>query len=368
MNNNFISQYEPVFSKKDILAKLSDYFEKDGWVTEYIETRKFEEQIAEFLGVKHCIVVNNGTISLSLALLANKVKSGDKILVPSLTMIATANAIKLIGATPIFVDVDPKTLCMDIEQAYVLLNDEFIKGMIYVSLNGRRRVASELDILINECKKRGKVFIEDNAQAFGSQDSRENMIGNTEHISSFSFSMPKIITTGQGGCLTTNNDELAEKLRHLKDHGRSGGGNDIHDYFGINSKFTDLQAIVGISQMGNIKERVTKRKWIYHLYYSQLKNIVDFIPTNIKFTTPWFVDIYCNDREALAKFLKERNIGSRNIYPPVYSQKSYGLDLRHPVTERISSRGLWLPSSLDLTENQILNICKIIKIFFDKKE
>ena len=364
MNNNFTPQYKPLFNKKNLVTEFTAYFDKEGWITEFMETKKFEQQIADFLGVKHCIIVNNGTISLSLALLVNGIKAGDKILVPSLSMIATANAVRFIGAEPIFIDVDPKTLCMNIEQAYSMIhNDNYINGIIYVSLNGRRRVANELDILIKECKKQNVIFIEDGAQAFGSQDSRGEMIGNTEHICSFSFSMPKIITTGQGGCLTTNNDELAQKLRYLKDHGRSGGGNDIHDYFGINSKFTDLQAIVGLEQIKEIKSRVTKKKWMYHLYYSQLKDIVEFIPTNLRFTTPWFIDIYTDKREELVKYLKDRNIGTRNIYSPMYSQKCYNLDLKHPVTEKYTSRGLWLPCSLDLREPQILSICKKIEEF-----
>jgi len=365
MNNNFIPQYRPTFAKKDLATRLSNYIETDGWLTEFMETKKFEQKIAEFLGVKHSIVVNNGTISLSLALLANGIKAGSKVLIPSLSMIATANAVKFIGAEPIFVDVDSKTLCMNIEQAYSIIhNDNYIDAIIYVSLNGRRRLTNELDILIKECEKQNVVFIEDAAQAFGSQDSKNTMIGNTEHICSFSFSVPKIISTGQGGALTTNDDILADKLRKLKDFGRTSGGNDIHDYFGINCKFTDLQAIVGLQQIESIKERVIKKKWMYHLYHSQLKDVVEFIPTNIKFTTPWFVDIYCDKCDELAAYLKTNNIGSRKTYSPIYSQKCYNLDLKHPVTERYCSRGLWLPSSLDLAEPQILNICKIIRRFF----
>lgn len=367
MNNNFIPQYKPVFNTKKLIADFTAYFEKGGYITEYMETKKFEQQIAEFLGVKHCVVVNNGTISLSLALLACGIKPGDKILVPSLTMIATANAVRFIGATPIFVDIDPKTLCMDLEQAYSLLEDKFINGMIYVSLNGRRRVANELDVIIKKCKRENKVFIEDAAQSFGSQDNRGIMIGNNEHISSFSFSMPKLVTCGQGGALTTNDDELATKLQHFKDFGRSGGGNDVHDYFGINNKITDLQALVGLEQLETIQDKVTKKKWMYHLYYSQLKDIIEFIPTNIKYTCPWFIDIFCDDRDKLMEYLKQKDIGTRAIYPPIYSQKCYNLNLKHPVTERYSSRGIWLPSSLDLTETQIMHICDTIKRYFKEK-
>lgn len=357
-----IKQYEPLFDYEDINKQISEYLKEKNWITEYKKTIQLEEEISNFLGVKHCIIVNNGTISLSLALLALGIKPGDKVAIPDLTMIATANAVKFIGAEPIFVDIDT-ILCMNVYKLWEnLWKDHDIKAVIYVSLNGRYNEK------INEITN--IPIIEDNAQSFGSNNF-QGKIGNTNFISSFSFSMPKIITTGQGGCLTTNNDELANKIRKLKDFGRIKGGIDIHDEFGINAKFTDLQAIVGLSQFKTINERIERKKMIYKLYYDELKDIteIEFIPTDLELTTPWFVDIYTDNCMELYKFLYDNEIGTRLVYPPIHSQKCYleYNNLSFPVTEHYSRRGLWLPSSLTLTEEEVIYICNKIKKFYERR-
>lgn len=248
-----IPQYEPLFDRATIAKNVSDYIMSDGYMTEYNHTQKFEKEIAEFLGVKHCITVNNGTISLSLALLANGIKPGDKVIVPALSMIATANAVTLIGAIPVFVDIDTQ-LCLHENNTMKLLSqDKSIKAVIYVSLNGK--ITRNYEMLEKHCQAMNIALIEDNAQSFGSKYHSGKMMGNTGNISSFSFSMPKIICSGgQGGCLTTNNDELAQRLRQLKDFGRTSGGNDIHNDFGINSKFSiDGEEDTFIMESGKIK-------------------------------------------------------------------------------------------------------------------
>lgn len=346
-----ILQYEPSFDQNEITA-IVNYMKSGGWITEFKKTKELEEKIANYLKVKHCIMVNNGTISLSLALLAMGIKPGDKVLIPSLTMIATANAVKFIGAIPIFADVEKETLCLDFYKSM----PEGIKGIVYVSLNGR---GSYTKGFIKYCKDEEIALIHDSAQSFGS-------ITFQAPINSYSFSVPKIITMGQGGCLTTNDDELALKIRRLKDFGRDSGGNDIHNYFGINSKITDLQAVIGLEQLKKIDYRVKRKKEMYNLYYEQLKNIkkIEFIPTNLEYVTPWFIDIYTDKVNELVNYLKDNGIGTRKIYPCIYSQKCYNLNLCHPVAEHYSSRGLWLPSSFTLTDDEIIHVCNKIKEFF----
>ena len=362
-----ILQYTPMFNGTEQKA-LNLYMKSGNWLTEYKETEKFEKIIAKYLNVKHCIVVNNGTISLSLALLAYGIKPGDRVLVPSLTMIATANAVKFIGAVPIFVDINPENLCMTMgKDLQDLINLWQPKALIYVALNGRRTNRAKLWTFFWWCKKHNIAIIEDNAQAFGSEDTDNTKIGNTDYISSFSFSVPKIISTGQGGALTTNDDDLALKLRRLKDFGRDGGGNDIHNYFGINSKFTDLQAVIGIEQMKNINWRVKRKKEIYNFYYTKLKDIpqIEFIPTDLNYVTPWFVDIYVKDREDLIAYLKINGIGTRAIYNSIYKQKIYQPNaIKHPIAEDYSNRGLWLPSSMTPKNSELNLICKKIKDYY----
>ena len=353
---------EPWFDRNEINA-ITVYMKSGGWLTEYKQTRKFEDLIADYTGAKHCIVVNNGTVSLSLALLACGIESGDEVIVPDFTMIATPNSAKFIGATPIFVDIESESLCLDHSKTEQAINDK-TKAIIYVSFNGR---SGSIDKFRDLCNKHNIVLIEDSAQSLGSHKNKQHL-GTFGDIGSFSFSVPKIITTGQGGALITANDKLSDKLRKLKDFGRIGGGNDIHNSIGYNSKFTDLQAVIGIEQLKKLDQRVKRKKEIYKFYEENLENVdeVQMIPTNLNETTPWFIDVFIPDPVNLQKYLKERNIGSREIYPPIHAQKAYSKlnNLSFPVTEYYCKRGLWLPSSSKLVNEEIEYICKTIKEYY----
>jgi len=352
-----IPQYKPLLNREELAKDLSKYLSKDVWLTEFKETQKFEEKIAEFLQMKHCVVANNGTISLSLALLACGVGPGDEVIVPALSMIATANAVKLIGAIPVFVDVESETLCLDPNKIEIT---EKTKALIYVTLNGR---SGDINNLQRLCKAKNISFIEDSAQSFGSWYSTGERIGSQADISSFSFSMPKIITTGQGGCLCTNNSKFYKKIKSLKDFGRERSGIDIHPNFGINSKFTDLQAIIGLNQLKDIQTRITLKKLIYAQYRECLSDAVAWLPTNLNYCTPWFVDIYVENRAELMSYLKNKGIQTRYLYPSITKQKCYSIEQKFPVADLMSEKGLWLPSSLDITQEEIRMICSKIKKF-----
>lgn len=368
-----IDQFHPVFNRKEIAKDLKEYALQDGFFSEYSKTKELEDKIATFLGVKHCIMVNNGTISLSIALLAQGIKPGDKVIIPNITMFATQAAVELIGAIPVFIDIEKENLCLDLEKAKerIVFGWNSIKAVIYVTLNGRSHGALEYFRFQSFCRKNKIVLIEDNAQSFGSHYTDGYLIGApyNDGIGSFSFSMPKIITCGQGGCLVTDDDVLAKKIRKLKDFGRSGGGTDIHDSFGINSKFTELQAIVGLSQFKDLRSKIQKKKEIYSSYYNKLIDIkaVTFF-NNHKRWCPWFVDVSVSNREQLQKFLKEKGIGTRAIYPELTSQK-VNHKLFHPRSMKVSNyfanRVLWLPSSLDITEKEIKYITDSIKEFYE---
>lgn len=367
-SNFFIPQYEPKVGYYERVA-VNSYMQNPGFLTEYKQTQEFENAIAKYLNIKNCIVCNNGTISLSLALLALGIKPGDSVLVPDLTMIATANAVKLIGANPIFVDVD-NSLLMDFQKADIFVNVyKQIKAIIFVSLNGRSFPNTAWGY-IWKWKEAGIALIEDAAQSFGSKTYEDYFCGTRGFtIGSFSFSMPKIICSGgQGGCLVTNDEDVANRLRKLKDFGRCSGGNDIHDAFGINSKFTELQAVIGKEQLLDIEYRTKRKKEVFKLYRDELKscNDVNFIDTDLNTTVPWFVDIFVKDPNSLALYLKNSSIGTRRIYPPIHKQEAYKPinDWVYPNTERLSSMGLWLPSSFNLTNEQIIYICNKIKEFY----
>jgi perosamine synthetase len=335
-----------------------------GWVTEYQKTREFEERIAKYTGAKYCSVVSNGTISLILALIACGVGSGDEVIVPDYTMVATANAVKLTGAEVVFVDIRPETLCMDFGLMQKALSPH-TKAVILVTINGR--YPENLEEFVTFCQQNGVKLIEDAAQSLGSfKDGRH--LGTFGDMGSFSFSAPKVITTGQGGALVTNNESLIERIRLLRDFGRTEGGSDHYLTMGWNFRFTDIQAVIGIEQMKKLPWRVQRKKEIYALYHQYLDGMAEviFIPTELKNTSPWFIDILVEHgrRDEMINYLKEKGIGTRPFYPALHAEPVYARKGSYPVAERVASQGLWLPSSSNLDDETIRRICAEISAFY----
>jgi perosamine synthetase len=261
---------EPWLGEEEATA-VHDYMRSGGWLMEHHKTRQFESIIADYTGASHCIATVNGTVSLTLAALACELKPGDEVIVPNYTMIATANSVFMLGANPVFVDVEPETLCLDINRTKAALTPK-TRAIMLVTANGRYPKAG-IDAFVDLADRYGLALIEDAAQSLGSHYPDGRHIGSVGKVGSFSFSVPKIITTGQGGCLITNDDELAERLRKLKDFGRAAGGTDIHQSIGYNFKFTDLQACVGIEQMKKLDWRIERKKEILVKYQQALRAV-----------------------------------------------------------------------------------------------
>lgn len=356
----FINQMEPTFDEKERDA-LYDYMNSGGWVTEFKKTRQFEQMIAEYTGAKFCSVVSNGTVSLSIALMACGVGVGDEVIVPDYTMVATANAAELIGAKAVFADISLDNLCLDYDSMACAVTDK-TKAVILVSINGR--YPDDINKYVEFCHDRGIYLIEDAAQSLGSKIG-EKHLGTFGDIGSFSFSAPKIITTGQGGALITNNEELFEKIKRIRDFGRDCGGSDHYLVKGWNFKFTDIQAVVGIEQMKKLSYRVKRKKQMGALYKSLLTGIdgIELIPTDLENTAPWFFDVLCDNRSELMSYLKDNGIGSRPFYPALHSEPAYGYLGSYINAEYVAQRGLWLPSSVSLVDEQIVEICNKIRCF-----
>ncbi|MDD4153831.1 MAG: DegT/DnrJ/EryC1/StrS family aminotransferase [Bacilli bacterium] len=360
---DFINQMEPTFDDKEREA-INEYMASGGWVTEFKKTRYFEDMIKAYTGAKYCWVVSNGTVSLSIALLACGIKPGDEVICPDYTMVATPNSAELIGAKAVFVDVERDTLCMDFEKMKAAITPK-TKAVMLVSINGR--YPNRFEEFRPFLDSKNIFLIEDAAQSLGSFYKGKHL-GRFGQIGSFSFSAPKIISTGQGGALITDDPELDDKIKKIRDFGRDKGGSDHYLVKGWNFKFSDLQAVIGIEQMKKLEYRVKRKKEMGMLYDSLLRNIkgVEVIKTNYDDTAPWFFDILCEDREQLMAFLKEKkNIGTRPFYPPLHSEPVYDyVDQHYPITERVAPKGLWLPSSITLTNQQIEYICDSIKEFY----
>ena len=357
----FIIQMEPSYDHNEKNA-LNEYMESGGWLMEFKKTRELESMIADYTGAKYCSIMPNGTVSLSVALIACGIGVGDEVIVPDYTMVATPNAVELIGAKAVFVDIDRDTLCMDYD-AMVNAVTEKTKAVFFVSINGR--CPKDIDKYVEFCKSCGIHFLEDAAQSLGSFCNNKHL-GRFGEIGSFSFSVPKIITTGQGGALITDDEELYNKIVKIRDFGRDKGGSDHYLTKGWNFKFTDVQAVIGIEQMKKLHSRVIRKKEMGKLYEKLLSGIegVELIPTDLEETSPWFYDILADDREKLLEFLKDNGIGSRIFYPPLHAEPAYGYEGHYPVTEEIAKKGLWLPSAITLTDEQITYICSKIREFY----
>ena len=350
-----IPQYEPSYPFT-VSTALARYVADGGWCTEGPKTREFERSIAEYTGAKHCVVTTSGTMALTLAGIALGIGPGDEVIIPAYSMIATANAFRVLGASVRFADVEWETLCLD-EHRVALTFTERTKAIVMVSANGRTP--------LHAWGAWGPLIIEDACQSLGSRTADGTHVGRAGHCGAFSFSPHKIVSTGQGGACVTDNDDLADKLRRAKDFGRDSGGGDVHPHFGINGKFTDLQAVVGLEQMAELPRRVERKRRMRQLYARHFLSVPEARMYGwTEHSTPWFIDILCDRRDELADHLREHGIGTRKMYPPIPHQESYRAGGSYPVAENVGRCGLWLPSSLTLTDEEIARVCETIREFY----
>lgn len=307
----------------------------DGLGGEFLLTQELETKIAKFLGVKHCVMVSSGTMAVFLAIRAIGVK---KVAIPPLTMIATATAVELAGCEITFVSGNKMP--------------EGTEAYVHVSLNGRDCDIEEI-MQLNP----GVNIIEDACQAFGSKY-KGKYLGTFGRVGCFSFSPHKILSAGNGGCVVTNEDEIATNIRRLKNFGRELGGADQHDFIGYNFKFTDIQAKFVLKQFPTLTSRIKRKKEIYKRYYKKLGDVMCSHEG-----TPWFVDVYVEDRDSLAKYLAEKGIGTRKMYPLITTQPPF---LKNPtfgdntLDKKYSMQGLWLPSFFKISDKQIDFIAETI--------
>jgi perosamine synthetase len=355
-----INQMEPWIGPEEKQA-VFQYLDSGGWLTEFKRTQEFERMIAEYVGSKYCSVLSNGTVTLFTALLALGIGQGDEVIVPDFTMIASANAVILTGAKPVLVDVERETLCLDLHLTERAITPK-TKAIMVVSLDGRY---PDMEKVLALARKHNLFVLEDAAQSLGSRCKGKHL-GTFGEIGSFSFSSPKVITTGQGGALVTDDQVLFEKISLIKNFGRRNSGVDYYEVLGYNFKFTDLQAVIGIEQMKKLDWRVQRKKEMFAVYQRALRDApqVEFIKTNLDDTSPWFIDILVPDAPSLAEFLKKRGIDTRPFYPPIHSQPPYQVRGDFPASDYVSTHGLWLPSSSFLTDEEILRVCGEIITFY----
>ncbi len=361
-------QYEPEITKKDINA-VNDYLLSGGFLTEFKKTELFEKRISEFISCDDTILLPNGTLTLFSILKALGINETSKVIVPNYTMAATAFSVCETGAEIIFCDIEWPSLCLSIDSLEETINkNKNINAIMFMNANGRYP-SYKIDNLVELCSSKNIYLIEDSAQALGSFYPDGRHMGTVGVAGSISFSMPKIITTGQGGAVISNNKKIIKGIRRYKNFGRkSSGGIDIHETVGLNMKFTDLQAILGISQLERINETIQTKKQNFKLLKKLTKNkYLELLDNNIDYTTPWFFEVITKYRKKLVTWLEKYHIKSRIMYPELNKQEAFKKHNQHKdtfkVSQRISSEGLWLPSHPKLTKQNIEMIASVLNEF-----
>jgi perosamine synthetase len=328
-------------------------------------TLQFEREVAQLLGIQHAVAVTSGTVALFLALVGLGVGRGDEVLVPDVTFIATANAVRLSGATPVLVDIDPATLTLDPEATVAAITSR-TKAIMPVHVSGR---AANMPSIMEIAKTHGLVVVEDAAEAFMSAvDAR--YLGTLGHVGCLSFSPNKTITSGQGGMILTNDDAVCQRLRELKDHGRpmrGTGGDDLHHSIGYNFKLTNLQAAVGLGQLSALSWRLEKQKQIYRLYAESLGGFQGIRLPGFRLERgeiPLWTDAVVERRDELDRRLYEQGIQCRRFWFPIHTQAPYRLpDDNFPNSTRISPHAIWLPSAFTLSDDDVMTVSKSIREF-----
>lgn len=356
----------PYFDEKEEQAAVKVI--RSGWHTQGPKVAEFEKQFAEFVGVKYAIAVSNCTTALHLALIIAGVKEGYEVIVPSYTFIASANMIPLLGAKVVFIDVDKDTYNLDVTKLESLITDK-TKAIITVDQIG---LASDIDEINKIAKKRGIFVIADAACAAGAKY-KGKMVGSLADITCFSFHPRKAISTGEGGMLTTDNEEHDKLARLWRNHGMSMSDAERHsqkkfvyeEYLvpGFNYRMTDIQAAIGIEQMNKFPDILAKRAALARRYKELLgKNQYVELPTEPEYAThswqTYLIKLTDNApiraEELIQKLIDDGIAAKRGIMAchlePVYEESHTGIKL--PVTEKLIHSSLCIPIFPQMTEDQ----------------
>lgn len=332
-----------------------------GYINEGSVVERLENELAEKLGVKFAIACTSGTAALFLSLKALSIGPGDFVLVPNMTFIATANAVRLVGAEVVLGDVDSETLTLSMESVRKLWNAKKFKAIIPVHVSGRSAISSELLDFVRENEI---ILIEDAAEAFMSVDpTTGKQLGTIGDAGIYSFSPNKLVTSGQGGLVVTNSKEISVTLRRLKDQGRperGTGGADLHSYEGYNFKLTNLQAAVALAQIKVLDSRIKHLRSVYEFYRSNIQNCshIRLLPFEIEAgELPLWPDVLCSNRSKVLAKLEQLGVSFREIWLPISTQIPYInvlVDNQNSIS--IKDTGFWLPSAFDLTAEDLVRV------------
>lgn len=361
--NRFIPISKPSITELEI-NYVNDAV-RSTWISslgQYID--RFEAGFAEYCGSKHAIAVSNGTVAIHLAAHAIGLGDGDEVIMPNLSFIATANAVILTGAKPVFADIDPFNLCLDPQKIESLITPK-TKAIMPVHIYGH---PSDMIAINGIAHKYNLMVIEDAAEAHGASINGKR-VGSWSDCATFSFYGNKNITTGEGGMITTDDDDLAAKCRFLRDHAMSKEKRYWHTAMGFNYRMTNIQAALGCAQLERIDELMTERKRIFSIYQRELKGLENI---SLNRTSTWAHNSYwliCLEienyseieRDNLMLRLKEKMVDSRPYFYPMSMMPYINENPDTPVCFSIYKKGINLPSYTDLSEKDIVYVCDTLK-------
>ena len=320
----------------------------------------FEEQFAGFCGVKHAIACNNGTTALHLALVALGVGPGDEVIIPTVTYIATANCVTYCHATPVLVDVEPGTMNIDPAAIEAKITPK-TKGIIPVHLYGH---PADMEAIQKIAKKHNLFVLEDAAEAHGATvwGKRVGTLGN---CATFSFFGNKILTTGEGGMVTTDDDDLAARLRLFRGQGMDPKRRYWFPVVGYNYRMTNIQAAIGLAQMERVGTALTKRREMARWYNEALASLawgID-LPTESHWAghVYWMYNIFLKDsdearRDSVMKLMDQAGIETRPVFYPMHFMPPYFEDRSYPIADDWARRGINLPSHEGLTREDVYRV------------
>jgi perosamine synthetase len=332
-----------------------------GWVSsegKFIE--QFEKKWANYCGAEHGIAVANGTCALQVAMRALALEPGSEVIVPSFTIISCVTAILEARNVPVLVDVEKDTWNLDLDQVEAKITSK-TRAVMPVHMLGH---PADMKRLLQIARKNNLRIVEDAAEAHGAEVEGRR-VGGLGDLGCFSFYANKIITTGEGGMVVTNDAGLAERSRSLRNLCFRSDRRFLHTEIGHNYRLTNMQAALGVAQVERVNNHVAKKRWIAENYKRRLSNL----PIQLPIERPWAKNVYWMyglvlnddiplDARGLAAELKARGVDTRPFFlgmheQPVLRKMGYFAGERYPVTERLAQRGLYLPTGLKLTEEQI---------------
>ncbi len=351
---------------------------RSGWISsagEYLE--RFERGWADYCGRRHGVAVANGTVALELAVAALELEPGDEVIMPSFTIISCALAVVHRGGIPVLVDSDPETWCLDAAQVADRIGPR-TRAIMPVHIYGH---PADLDPLLDLAESHGIAVIEDAAEAHGAEyltrrdGSRSwHRCGSFGDASCFSFYANKLVTTGEGGMVLTDDDDIAERLRSLRNLCHQPGRRFHHDAIGFNFRLTNLQAALGVGQIERIDAVVARKREIGRRYDERLSRVPGL---QLPVERPWARNVYWmyglvlddsvdHTPETLEGELRRRGIETRPFFLGLHEQTALrrrGLFAgdSHPVAERLARRGLYLPSGTGLTDLEVDTVCAAVE-------